>query len=171
MNKLLDQLKGGDLRSIGKANEIIDQVITQSDFDDLVEGLEFPDRKVVMRVVDAMEKITLDKRVDFLQKHKVKLIHLSKEAKDKELKWHLALLLPRLKLSKREVEMMRDLLTKWAKDKTESKIVRVNSIQGLSELVKQRQNMVKDFESLLFEIEKENIASLKARIKKILKPS
>lgn len=59
------------------------------------------------------------------------------------------------------------LLTKWATDRKESKIVRVNSIQGLFNLLQQNPDLSQDFNLTLSEIEKEKIASLNARIKKL----
>lgn len=166
MNKFQEILKGGDLRSIGKANEIVTMVNTQNDFDELFIGLNHSDRKVVMRTADAIEKITLDKS-DYLQKHKTELLNLCKIAKDIELKWHLVLLVSRLSLTKEELGNTWDLLTKWATDKKESKIVRVNSIQGLFNLFQQNHELSQDFNLTLSEIEKEKIPSLNARIKKL----
>lgn len=57
MNKFQNLLEGGDLRSIGKANEIVDMIHNQADFDELFENLMATDRKIVMRAADAMEKI------------------------------------------------------------------------------------------------------------------
>lgn len=166
MNKFQEILKGGDLRSIGKANEIVTMVNTQNDFDELFIGLNHSDRKVVMRTADAIEKITLDK-LDYLQKHKTELLNLCQIAKDIELKWHLVLLVSRLSLTKKELGNTWDLLTKWATDKKESKIVRVNSIQGLFNLLQQNHELSQDFNLTLSEIEKEKIPSLNARIKKL----
>ncbi len=166
MNKFQEILKGGDLRSIGKANEIVTMVNTQNDFDELFIGLNHSDRKVVMRTADAIEKITLDK-LDYLQKHKTELLNLCQIAKDIELKWHLVLLVSRLSLTKKELGNTWDLLTKWATNKKESKIVRVNSIQGLFNLLQQNHELSQDFNLTLSEIEKEKIPSLNARIKKL----
>lgn len=166
MNKFQDKLKGGDLRSIGKANEIVAMVNNQTAFDELFEGLTYSDRKVVMRTADAIEKITLRKS-DYLQKHKIELLNLCQIAKDKELKWHLALLVSRLNLTQKELGNTWELLTKWASDRKESKIVRVNSIQGLFNLLQQNPALSQDLNLTLSEIGKENVASLNARIKKL----
>lgn len=166
MNKFQDILKGGDLRSIGKANEIIGMVNNQAAFDELFEGLTHPDRKVVMRTADAIEKITL-RKPDYLQKHKTGLLNLCQSAKDIELKWHLALLVSRLSLTQKELGSTWSLLTKWATDRKESKIVRVNSIQGLFNLLQQNPELSQDFNLTLSEIGKEKIASLNARIRKL----
>ena len=166
MSKFQDILKGGDLRSIGKANEIVGMVNNQTAFDELFEGLTHPDRKVVMRTADAMEKITLGEST-YLQKHRAALLDLCQRAKDIELKWHLALLVSRLSLTREELENTWNLLTKWVTDKKESKIVRVNSMQGLFNLLQQHPELSRDFNMTLAEIEKEQIASLNARIRKL----
>ena len=167
MNNFQDILKGGDLRSIGKANEIVPEVNTQNDFDELFIGLNHSDRKVVMRTADAIEKITL-KKTDYLQKHKKAIVDLCQITIDIELKWHLALLVSRLSLTKEELENTWGLLTKWVTNRQESKIVRVNSIQGLFNLLQQNQELSQNFNATLVEIEKEKIPSLNARIRKLL---
>lgn len=85
MNKFQNLLEGGDLRSIGKANEIVDMIHNQADFDELFENLMATDRKIVMRAADAMEKITL-RTPEYLLPHKKTLLQLCQTAKDIELK-------------------------------------------------------------------------------------
>jgi hypothetical protein len=166
MNKFQEILKGGDLRSIGKANEIVRDITTQNDFDELFIGLNHSDRKVVMRTADAIEKITLEK-FDYLQKHKKEIINLCQTAIDKEFKWHLALIVSRLRLTNKELGHIWDLLTEWATNKKESKIVRVNAIQGLFNLLQQKKELSQCFNVMLSEIIKEKAPSLSARIKKL----
>lgn len=166
MNEFQNILKGGDLRSIGKANEIVALVNNQAVFDELFEGLNCSDRKVVMRTADAIEKITL-KQSAYLQKHKTALLRLFRNTKDIELKWHLALLVSRISLTGEELKNTWHLLTRWARDGKESKIVRVNSIQGLFNLLPQQPGLLQEFNLTVSEIGKEKIASLNARIRKL----
>ena len=167
MSRFQEILKGGDLRSVGRVNEIIAGIKTRQEFDQLFQGLNHTERTVVMRTADAIEKITQNK-AEFLQPHKAELLKLCRRAKDIELKWHLALLVPRLAMTMKELEITRDLLYSWASDKGESKIVRVNSIQGLFELLAQNPGSKKDFIATVSELKKENIPSLNARIRKLL---
>ena len=51
--------------------------------------------------------------------------------------------------------------------KNESKIVRVNSVQGLFNLLPQNAALTGDFNLLLKTLEAENIPSLNARIKRL----
>jgi len=58
-------------------------------------------------------------------------------------------------------------LSRWATDKTNSRIVRVNSIQGLFDLAKYRGDQEQAFDLILKELAKENIPSINARIKRM----
>ena len=166
MGKIADILKGGDLRSIGQSNKIASSIDNQDSFDELFQQLFHSDRKVVMRSADAIEKITV-KNATFLQRHKASILKLIETARHIELKWHLALIAARLELTKREFRKVWQILTDWANNKKESKIVRVNSMQGLFNLLQTNQELKQDFNLTINRIEKENIASINARIKKL----
>jgi hypothetical protein len=168
MNNFENILKGGDLRSKGESEKIVLLTDNQELFDELFQLLFNADRKVVMRAADAVEKITL-KHPEFLTSHKKKILGLCYNAQNIELKWHLALLVSRLKLSKQEFERIWQTLKNWATDKKESKIVRVNSLQGLFDLLIKDNEMEQDFRFIISAIEKENIPSLNARIKQLKK--
>lgn len=163
---ILKILKGGDLRSIGNARIIVDLVKDQKTFDELFKGLFEEDRLIVMRAADAIEKITLN-NTDYLQPHKEELMKLLERSKNKELQWHLSLLVPRLQLSKQEEITIAEILKRWVVDKDQSRIVRVNSIQGLYELSKNCPEIKKDLINLVKELKTENIASINARLRKL----
>ena len=78
-----------------------------------------------------------------------------------------ALLVTRVKLTSEEMEIVSCILIRWAKDRDESKIVRVNSIQSLFELSDQNLKLKRKLFKIIKEIEKENIASLNARLKRL----
>lgn len=159
-------LSGGDLRSIGKSNEAVQQIKDQMSFDKLFSCIFHEDRLVVMRSADAIEKITIE-HPEYLFKHKNKLLELSSVAENKELKWHLALLLPRIKLNFTESRKALNILKQWVMNKEESKIVRVNSVQGLFELSQKHKNFTNELKAVIHELRKENIPSLNSRIKKL----
>lgn len=159
-------LSGGDLRSIGNSESLVSAVQNQMDFDELFALLFHSDRIIVMRAADVVEKITAT-LPGLLAKHTGSIFDLSHQAKNKELKWHLALLIPRLSLDQQELAQAWDILRDWAKDQTNSRIVRVNSTQGLFELMKWDSRRREEFLHLLEELQKEKIPSLTARIKKL----
>ena len=167
MNSFRNLLKGNDLRSIGKSNSIALLITDQKQFDELFKNLFADDRIIVMRAADAIEKITVAKPY-YLQPHKVEVLDLMEHAGNKELQWHLALMAPRMEWSSDELSNLLSILKNWLTDKTMSKIVRVNCIQALFDLWKQNQLPREEFEHLVSEIQKENIPSLNARIKKLV---
>lgn len=166
MKNFEDWLKGGDLRSIGRTNELVKRINSQDDFDLLFNGLFHSERTVVMRTADAIEKITI-KQPALLSKYKKKLLELCFNAKYIELKWHLALLVSRLNLTSNETRRVWLLLTQWATDRKESKIVRVNSVQALFELSQINRELKDGFTNTVNQIIEENIPSLNARIRKL----
>ncbi len=84
--KFEELVAGGDLRSIGKSNFIVGSIHHQKDFDILYKCLSHPDRKVVMRTADAIEKITTVHPF-YLAKHKSAILRLcAKSEVNKELK-------------------------------------------------------------------------------------
>ena len=170
MTRFQELLSGGDLRSIGNSNLIVSEIRNQTDFDELFECFFNNDRIVVMRAADAIEKITLQ-HPSYLIQHKNALLELCRAAKHKELKWHLALLLPRLHLSAKEIVIAWQILSCWASDKTESKIVRVNSLQALYEIVATEKKFTERFEALTSRMKQESIPSINARIKKLKFPN
>ena len=54
---LRDKLKGGDLRSIGRSDEVVEVILeTPQRFGEVIEGIFSDDSIVRMRSVDAAEK-------------------------------------------------------------------------------------------------------------------
>ncbi len=159
-------LSGNDLRSIGKVNEIIALVRNQGDFDELFSFMAHPERLIRMRAADAVEKISLE-HPEFLQGHVAELFNFCKTAVDKEFKWHLALLLTRPVLSKTEANRTWTILIEWARDKTNSRITRVNALEGLYRLCRMEVFRLPQFQKLLDKLTDENIPSINARIRKI----
>jgi hypothetical protein len=159
-------LSGGDLRSIGKSNEIVALINSQEDFDSLFYFLFSNDRLAVMRAADSIEKITKSHSL-YLQPHAKEIVQLMHTAKNKELKWHLALLLSRLNLTNEEAPIVYDALTRWFLDKQESKIVRVNALQCLYHLAKRKPSFQSSLQHNIQVVARENIPSINARIHKL----
>lgn len=168
MNDLHSYLAGGDLRSIAQVNQLLPFIRSQQDFDMLFQYVYADDRLMVMRAADAIEKITKDHPA-FLDAHKDELIALLDQAQDKEFKWHLALLVSRIQLTRAEAAHIWHTLATWATDPAESKIVRVNALQSLYDFTKKYPHLEKDFEQTVEAVGKEHIPSINARIKRFTK--
>ncbi|MCJ7468618.1 MAG: hypothetical protein MUO53_18215 [Maribacter sp.] len=165
---MLGYLHGGDLRSIAGVDALIRLIKDQGDFDRLFEYLHKEDRLVVMRAADAIEKISKS-HPEYLKGYTQDLIKLLDSAQEKELKWHLALLITRVALDPDQLRHVWLILTQWLIDAKESKIVRVNSLQALSDLSSQNIRLENILAHMIPVLEKEPIPSLNARIRKLKK--
>ena len=88
MASILKQISGDDLRSIGRANEVVARVLGEPLlFGELFQGMSSGNRVIRMRAADAIEKITLQ-RPELLRPYKRALLLLAARAEDKEFLWH-----------------------------------------------------------------------------------
>lgn len=161
-------LSGRDIRTVKQNSIVVRAVTDQRSFDQLFALVFHHERPLVMRAVDAVEKITL-KHPEFLKPHKVQLMSVLKSADHKELKWHITQLIPRIDLSEAELRDVVHILSYWALNKNESKIVRVNALQGLFDLSRKHSKVNEDLTKAISAMDHELIPSIQARIKKIKK--
>ena len=163
---LISVLLGKDLRTIRQNGVVVNSIHDQHSFDELFSLVFHHERPLVMRAIDAVEKVT-SKRPEFLMVHKSQLLEILNSADHKELKWHIAQLIPRIDLTTAELKDVWNKFAYWALNKTESKIVRVNALQGLFDLSKVNRELKDDFEKIISAMEHEMIPSIQARIRKL----
>lgn len=134
-------LTGGDLRSIGRANEVVAILRAQpARFEDVIRLLRDGDDPVVrMRAADAAEKAS---RLDplLIQPYKRDLLALLAESVQKEIRWHLAQMIPRLRLTAAELRSATRSLQLYLTDR--SSIVKTCAMQALSDLALQNRNRI-----------------------------
>ena len=132
MASLLEMLRGGDRRSIGRADEVSARVMKDpSLFGELFDGMLVDDPIVRMRAADAVEKVTAE-RPDLLQPYKRKLIGRVARIDQQEVRWHFAQIVPRLELTEKQRSRVIDILLSYMDD--DSAIVRTFSLQALADL-------------------------------------
>jgi hypothetical protein len=125
---ILQLLRGGDRRMIGRADQVAATVSKHPElFPELIAGLWATDPLICMRAADAVEKVTRT-HSDLLQRYKTKLLALMGKAKQQELRWHLTLVVPRLRLSAKELKVAMTSLNDYLEDK--SSIVKTCALQG-----------------------------------------
>jgi hypothetical protein len=165
--RIADDLRGGDRRSIGKSNHIAKVVLSEPKlFTELVECLWDVDPIVRMRAADAAEKVTAA-RPELLNAHKQELLRLLAEAEQIELRWHLALMVPRLELSTPERRRAVAALQRYLEDR--SSIVKTFALQGLADLARQDASLREPVRRALEESLRTGTAAMKARARKLLK--
>ncbi len=161
-------LMGNDRRRLRRNHKIIESIHNQETFDELFSLVFHHERTLVMRAVDAVEKIT-SRCPEYLQPHKTQLMAVLKSADHKELKWHIAQLIPRLQLNQSELTDAWLTLSYWAQNKNESKIVRVNALRGLFEISRRHTELMDQYKDISASMAHEPIPSIQARLRKLNK--
>jgi hypothetical protein len=159
-------LRGGDRRTIGRADEVAAIVSKDPEFfPELIAGLWSEDSLVRMRAADAAEKVTR-KNSELLQPYKKELFGLMADAAEQELRWHLAAMVPRLTLSPKERKLAASLLNGYLEDR--SSIVKTFALQGLADLAQDDVSVRPQVIELLREATRSGTAAMKARSRKLL---
>jgi hypothetical protein len=166
MHTILKKLSGGDRRSIGRANEIVVAVLKQPAlFRYLFEGMGSDDAVVRMRAADVAEKVSA-RRPELLQPHKMKLLAIAGSNSQQEMRWHSALMIPRLKLTAKERGVAVDILFDYLRDR--SSIVKTCAMQGLAMLAATDPSLRMKVLPLLKELTEIGTPAMRARGRKIL---
>ena len=167
MGDIIERLQGGDLRSIGQANEVVEEVLNNPDlFDDLFNGLYNDDPVVRMRAADAVEKVT-KRHPEYLKSHKKVLIRHIAGLKQQEVRWHVAQLIPRLKFDEDEKNTAVEILFEYLKDK--SRIVQTNALQALVDLAVKDTVLLPRVMDVVERLSQTGSAAVKNRASKLLK--
>ena len=133
-SQILDKLRGGDRRSIGQADQVVQEVLDDPTLlPAIVAGMSSDDPLVRMRAADVAEKVTAA-RPELLQAHKDPILAAA-EIDQQEVRWHVAQMLPRLKLCEAERARAVEILLAYLQDK--SRIVKTFSMQALADLAEQ----------------------------------
>ena len=167
MHPILKKLSGGNRRSIGYSNEIVAEVLAHpAQFRHVFGGLSSEDPVVRMRAADAVEKITAQ-RPELLQPYKRKLPEVAGSSDQQEVRWHVALMIPRLELTARERAVAVDILFGYLCDR--SRIVKRFAMQGLAALASADSALRAKIPPLLQELTEIGTPAMRARGRKLLK--
>jgi hypothetical protein len=135
-------------------------------FSSLFQGLQSGDPLVRVRAADAIEKVTL-RRPGLLRSRKKKLLGIAATAEEKELRWHMALLLPRLPVTASERQAAVDILFDYLRDA--SSIVRTFAMQGLADFSRHDGALKARVLPLIEELTQSGTPAMRARGRKLLK--
>jgi hypothetical protein len=123
------------------------------------------DAIVRMRAADAAEKVT-SRRPDLLQPYKRKLLAIAGGSDQQEVRWHSALMIPRLKLTAKERAVAVDILFDYLRD--HSSIVKTFAMQGLATLASTDPPLRSKILPLLRELTEVGTPAMRARGRKLL---
>lgn len=164
---ILSTLGGGDLRSIGRSDEVSRKVLEKPElFGAVFDGMTHGDPVIRARSADAVEKITKS-RPDMLAPFKKRLLTEIADISQQEVRWHVAQMIPRLALSPNERVKVIKTLFSWV-DSEKSRIVRTFSLQALADLAKDDAAIKKAVKEKLEDAVKNGAPAMIARSRKLL---
>ena len=163
---ILALLEGGDRRSIGLSDQVASIVSTnRAPFPALMKGWRSEDALVRMRAADATEKVAR-KIPELLPPYKKEFLGSMAEARKPELRWHLAVMVPRLPLNLKERQLATSLLRSYLKDR--SSIVKTFALQGLADLTVDDPSIRPGVIEILRQPTRSGTPAMKARSHKLL---
>jgi len=168
MSKILQKLRGVDLRSIGKADEVVQDILNDpSLFKEVFEGMLNKDPVIRMRSADAIEKVSA-KRPEYLRPFKSKLINQISKIEQQEVRWHVAQMFSYIETSKIERNKIIKILLSYI-ETDESKIVKTFSMQTLVDLAEKDEQIKPKIINLIKGMIKNGSPAIISRGKKLLK--
>jgi len=166
MHPLLQKLEGGDRRSIGRSEEVASEVLKEPElFQVLIDGLTLENAVVRMRASDALEKASL-KQPEYLLPYKQQIIELAAKSEQKEVRWHMAQILPRLNLNHEENKYVVNTLLGYLAGN--SSIVSTFVMQAFADIAKTDEELRTALLVHITELTVIGTPAMKARGKKLL---
>lgn len=167
MTEILDKLRGGDLRSIGNANEVADDILRNPAlFKEVFKELSCNDPVVRMRSADVVEKVTR-KKPELLTGYEKTIIEELSLIEQQEVCWHVALLLPRLSYTRAQENNILGILKRYLSHK--SKIVNVNAMEALAMLAVKNKLLLEEVKRTIKSKMASGSPAVQARGRKLLK--
>ena len=159
-------LQQGDRRTVGHVDEVVRLVLREPKLvPTLVQCTLEADEGTRMRAADALEKVSRE-QVEELQPYTSAVIGLFEENEQQELRWHLAVILPRLRLDASERRRTSRVLQQCLAAK--SSIVRTFALQGLTDLTAQSPAITPMVLELLQSAQRDGTPAMRARSRRLL---
>lgn len=164
--KIAAMLEGTDRRAIGRANKVARLVLENPRrFRELIKSLWDENPVLRSRAADAAEKVSAKKPL-LLDCHKSEFLGLLAETEQIELRWHLAAMVPRHRLTPAERHRAAAALVRYLEDR--SSIVKTCALQGLADLTRNDPSLRRQAVELDVHAERSGTAAMKARSRKLL---
>lgn len=169
MSSLLNRLEEGDYRSLGQVPDVVKEVYTDNSLLPLlVKGLTNDNPKIAFRSAIALDKIGREKPL-LLNLEKSEILAVAETTDDKNVIWHLSLLLSYLKLTDDEIATALNLIVEWLNRKDLAVFARVNSMQAIATISMQKKEFIPEAISIIEEEMHKGKAAINARGRILLK--
>jgi len=168
MSGLLQKLMGGDLRTIGRTPEVIQEVLENEIlFEEVFNGIYHEVAIVRMRSAYAIEKLARKKPHLFAKKYQQK-IKTNFEQDPFEVRMHTTLLLGYSDFEEKELSEVIELLLRRL-DTEKKTFVRVNCLQALADLALKNPTLIPEIQLVIEDKMQAGSASIQARGRILLK--
>jgi len=160
-------LAPGRRHDAGRVWEVVELIDSRrAKLAQLVECLWDHDPAIANRAADALERVMRD-RPAVAQRWKDELLGLIAEAAEKKLRWNLALLIPRLRLTVPECRRVANVLHSYLEDP--SSIVKTAALHGMADLTRQDPESLSAVLDLLRVAARSGTPAMRARSRILLK--
>ena len=166
MHAILQKLAGGDLRSKGRSEEVVEDILNNPDlFGVVFAGMLIDDPVVRMRSADAIEKVSA-KHPELLQPYKRRLINEVARIEQKEVRWHVAQMFSCVDLTPTERNEVVSVLKSYLED--QSKIVKTFAMQALADLAFQEESIRPEIRELIQNLMSAGSPAMRTRGKRLI---
>ena len=166
MSIVVEKLRGGDRRSIGRSNEVAREISNNPKlFAQVVAAMRNSNPVIRMRAADAIEKASA-RNPKLLQPHKRIVLKKIAAIPQQEVRWHIAQIIPRLQLTPKELDHAVSILFDYLDDK--SSIVKTFAMQALADLAQQDSRLRKRIVPILEFLSANGTPAMRARGRKLL---
>jgi hypothetical protein len=163
--QLLERLEGGDLRSIGASNAIVEEALADPGVAETLFGGLVDGKPVVrMRAADALEKIARRNPAVLAGRAQL-LLRLLAAPQPKEVRWHLLQLVPRITWPRRSQPALLAAVLACFADR--SSIVRTSALQALFDLRPQGAAFVQHYSARRRQALASGTPAMRARARKL----
>ncbi len=161
----ISRLAGGKRQSIGESNAVAQEVQDAPDrAAELWKAVLFADPLVHMRAVDALEKVSATHPA-VLRGHEREILEDLSTSELPEVRWHVGLLLPRLRLDAAQLPIAVSVLERLLEDR--SRIVQVNALEGIVRLADDYPELADRADAAMTRASRSPHASVRARSRRL----
>lgn len=166
-NPILDMLIPGDLRMKGNSEKVVEHILSNAgELDLLIACLDKESEAMRMRCCDAMEKISRS-HPQWFNQYKARLLKTAEREEQKEVRWHLAQIIPRLSLTTRQKHTAYTTFQTYLNDK--SSIVKTFAMQALVDLAQQDNSLMNETRKTIQVLTRTGTPAMQSRGHQLLK--
>jgi hypothetical protein len=163
---LLDRLRGGTRQSLGESKAVARHILAHPELlPELLPAFETNDRVLISRAVDALEAVC-NARPQLLQPYKSFILTLLGQFDFWEVREHVCLMLPQLRLTRDERLEAFEMVRQWLGDR--SSIVRTFALQTMYDLAHQDPALMDEAELELEKALRNGTPAMRARARTLL---